>query len=107
MITRKSGCCGSMPPVITRSAQSDLRVGQFLGVAVDEPDVPVLRQHRRDRDQAERRRRVCAPTSSQASVKFHIEFVELREHHQHAAGTRSMRAPGRVKGPCHRRLCGL
>ena len=36
----------------------EVRVGQRLGVAVDQPDVPILRQHGGDRDQAERRRRI-------------------------------------------------
>ena len=35
-----------------------IRVGQFFSIAVDEPDVPMLRQHRRDGDEAERCPRV-------------------------------------------------
>ena len=59
MISSRSSCWGSMPPVMTRSAQPISLSVEFLDVAVEQAQVPRRRQHRRDRDQAERRGRIA------------------------------------------------
>ena len=67
----------------------EVRVGQRLGIAVDEADVPVLRQHRGDGDQPERRRRIFRADEF-AGFCIVPERVrnELRIDHQNAAANR-------------------
>ena len=67
----------------------EVRVGQRFGVAVDEADVPMLRQHGGDGDQAERRRRILR-ADQLAGFRIVPKRVrnELRIDHQDAAGER-------------------
>ena len=66
--------------------RGDLGVGKFIAIEVDEPKAPVLRQHRRDRQQAERRRR-CPRAGDLAGVLQGPERirVEARKHEEDSA----------------------
>ena len=78
---------------------AEIGFGQFFGVAVDEPDIPGLRQQRRDRDQAERDRRI-ARADELAGFREIPERIrhELRIDHQHVAGIRPQRTDDAATG---------
>ena len=62
-------------------------VGQFPGVAVDQPDRPGTRQQRRDGDQAQRRRRMfCADSRGGFLETPECLRLEARTDHQYVAG---------------------
>ncbi len=85
----------------------EVRVRQRFGVTVDETDVPMLRQHGGDRDQAEWRGRILRANQF-AGFRIVPERVrnELRIDHQDTAENRHV-PPRRFGGRVSRSLSGL
>ncbi len=71
----------------------EIALGQFLGIAVDEPHIPGLRQQRSDRDEAERSCGVARADKFAGLRKVPKGFRrEFRINHKHVAGARRRRA---------------
>ena len=71
----------------------EIALRKFLGVAVDQPHVPGLRQERRDRDQAERNRRITGAHEFAGFRKIPERIRhKARVDHEHVARTRCQRS---------------